>query len=335
MEDVATIPDFASQLIDPATISPLMVSEFKLWFCVTDDWYMQNPMLMPRDMEDAPGCVRVRVPITRGHILRHLSGQHTIGLYAVNPVVNTCKWFALDGDYPGAEAHLAQIAETMRLDGLAPAFENSRRGAHLWVLFSEPVEARLCRIYVYSLLDQGGYAIAGRGGRKEGIEVNPKHESLDDGQVGNGIRAPLGVHRKVHKRFWFRDAEPTLEGQFRFLRNLPRCTPELIEELTLGMDMPEDMIPVPRDQFAPAKTNGIFDIRFYIDPPRRRNTKGDYFVQCPSCAEAGKDNGRDNLHVTEQPSGPPLFHCFAQCRGIDVISACHRRAGYYSGRRSE
>lgn len=335
MEDVAPSTQLAQILLDPAAVSPLIVSELRMWLVNTNDYYIQNPFLLPKD-KDGPGCIRVRVPLTDDAVRRHLIGHHTIGLYAVNPVRNTCKWIALDGDYDGALEHLEQIAAKMREDGLSPAFEDSRRGAHLWVLFEEPVPARLCRIYIYSLLDQGGYAISGRGGRTNGIEVNPKHESLEEGHVGNGLRAPGGVHRKSFKRYTFRDAAPDIESQFRYLRLLPRCTLDHLEELTAGMDMPEDMRPQPRTAYRPSAPHpGGFDIRLYVDLPRRRSRR-DYFVQCPSCAEAGKDNGRDNLHITEdngtvEAGNAPLFHCFANCRGSDIIAACHRRAGYNSG----
>jgi hypothetical protein len=152
------------------------------------------------------------------------------------------------------------------------------------------------------------------------------------------MRGPLGVHRKVMRRFWFRDAEPEIEAQFAYLRQLPRCSRRVMDTLTYGMDMPEDLVPSPIPARIGPPPKGQFDIRFYIEVPRRkyRSKEGiSYHVQCPSCAASGLDTGRDNLHVTEQAAGPPVFYCFARCSGLDIIAACHRRAGTYSGRRSE
>jgi hypothetical protein len=332
MPSAATDHGTPTPLLDPARITPLMVAEYKLWFINGTDFYLQNSYLLPADSE-ALAWARVAAPLTSTHIQRHLDGQHTIGVYALTPQSSCGKWFALDADYPGAEEHLEEIAREMREDGLSPALEDSRRGGHLWVLCSDPIPARLSRIYLYSLLDRLGLAIRGPRGNKEGIEIFPKQESLEAGQVGNGLRGPLGVHRKVMKRFWFRDAVPEIEAQFAYLRRIPRCSRRDIESLTNGMDMPVDLIPTRPSEFLGPAPQSQFDIRFFIEASRRHART--YHVQCPSCAEAGRDTGRDNLHITETSGRPPLYHCFAGCGGEDIRAACYRRAGTYSGRRLE
>src|SRR5262245_27388672 len=40
--------------------------------------------------------------LTAATIRRHLEGEVTIGLYAVNPATQRSKWLAIDADYPGA-----------------------------------------------------------------------------------------------------------------------------------------------------------------------------------------------------------------------------------------
>jgi len=337
MPCATTESDPTTQLLDAARITPLMVAEYMLWFVNSADFCLQNSFLLPADL-DSPHYLRVKVPLSPIHIQRHLDGHSTIGIYALDPDSSCGKWFALDGDYSGAEKHLEVIAREMKEDGLFPALEQSRRGGHLWVLCGDPIPARLSRIYLYSLLDRLGYAIQGARGFKEGLEVFPKQEVLAPGQVGNGMRGPLGVHRKVMQRFWFRDAEPEIEAQFAYLRQLPRCSRRVMDTLTYGMDMPEDLVPSPSPVRIGPPPKGQFDIRFYIEVPRRKYRSKEeisYHVQCPSCAASGLDTGRDNLHVTEQAAGPPVFYCFARCSGLDIIAACHRRAGTYSGRRSE
>jgi hypothetical protein len=320
-------------LLDPSEITPLMVSEYALWFVNGQHFYLQNAYLMPNDGDFLPWAF-VSAPLTHLHIQRHLAGLHTISLPTLNPESSCCKWFGLDGDYPGAEKHLADLVEEMVGDGLAPAYEHSNRGAHVWVLFSDPVPARLIRIYLYYLLDSRAYAIKGARGNKEGIEIFPKQESLEPGKIGNCLRGPLGIHRKAMRRFWFRDAEPNFKAQFSYLRRLPRCSLKMIEELTDGMDMPEDRKPAERRDYSGPLPEGQFDITKYVDSPRRRS-RNDYFVQCPSCAEAGHDTHMDNLHVTEVSGRPPLFTCFAGCQFKDISEASYRRAGVYPGRRLE
>ena len=335
MESVATLPDANAVLYDPARITPLMVDEIFLWAVNnTAAWYIQNPYLMPADMDSGAGCLRVSVPLTVDHIRRHLIGQHTMGCYAINPKNNCCKWFALDADYIGSEHDLTEIANEMIKDGLHPAVEHSRRGGHIWLFCERPIPARMGRIYLYNLLDGMGLPIRGARGAKEGVEVFPKQESLEEGQLGNGLKLFFGVHRKSYKRYWFKDASPELEAQFAYLRKLPRLTEDLLAEKIHGMDMPEDLKP-PRLELAPGVTPHArtFDIRLFVPIPGGSLRKS-VFVQCPSCAEGGRDRSKNNLHITPVAGQPPLFHCFAGCPTEAVKSACHRLAGSHPGRRS-
>lgn len=309
-------------------VAPLWLNEFKLWFVNRREFYVQNPYATAADYSRG-GYSRVKTLLNDEQIARHLCGIQTIGLYAIDPVPNTCKWFCLDADYDEAEDHLKVIESEMRLDGLEPAFENSRRGGHLWLLSSDEIPAKMGRIYLYNLLDRLGYPIRGARGNTEGVEVFPKQESLEPGQFGNGVRAPMGIHRKVKERFWFRDAEPSLEAQFKYLRRLPRVTLEKFGVLTDGVDMPEDLIPkpfVPPPFREPFDAFSQFDVRRFTPPPRGRKT--DYMTQCPSCASAGRDTSRDNLHVSpsKNPSkrrlGIPDFYCHAGCTFKEITRAC-------------
>lgn len=327
MSTAATIPTQDSLLIEEERITPLMVDEYRLWFINSPSFYIQNPYLVPAD-EKAKGYGRVDVPITRDHVRRHLIGHHTIGCYTLNPE-STCKWFALDGDYTGAENHLDTLAEKMRDDGLFPVREDSRRGGHLWIFCDQQVPARLARIYLYTLLDENEIAIHGvRGNKDTGIEIFPKQESLEPGQVGNGLRGPLGIHRKKGKRYWFFDAEPNIEDQFRYLRSVQRCSLEQLELLTEGLDMPEDL---KEPEWAPpdeSKKNrfGGFEITLYVDQPRRKPREGGKFVtQCPSCAEVGGDRSRNNLSITPRPEQTSLYNCFKGCTSADIVAACRRK----------
>ena len=308
-------------------ITPRMISEYMLWFVNRRDFYIQNSYLLLADLETGAGCMKVSAPLTADHVRRHLCGQHTIGLYAVNPETNSCKWFALDVDDDDEKPHLKEIAEEMKLDGLHPAFEESRRGAHLWILCDEPLPAKACRIYLYTLLDRLGYVISGVRKNKEGYEIFPKQEQLKVGMYGNGLRGPFGIHRKSMKRYWFRDAGPTLEEQFAYVRSLPRLRRADLEMLIQDMTMPEDLLPKPVPVFT-GTVNPLdkFDIRLYTEKPRRVFSAGDYFVRCPSCAEAGTDTKQDNLHVT--PDGSVYkFFCHKGCSFKDIRDACYRRNG--------
>jgi len=47
--------------------------------------------------------------LTLDTIRRHLDGEITIGLYAINPATQCSKWVAIDADYQDALADLARI----------------------------------------------------------------------------------------------------------------------------------------------------------------------------------------------------------------------------------
>ena len=78
---------------------------------------------------------------------------------------------------------------------ITAALEQSRRGGHLWIFAETPLLASECRIYIYNLALRLGVPVKG-GGLKDGIEVFPRQDQIEDGEYGNAIRAPLGVHRK-------------------------------------------------------------------------------------------------------------------------------------------
>src|ERR1035441_5446783 len=82
---------------------------------------------------------------------RHLEGDITIGLYAINPATQCSKWVALDAAYEDSLTDLRKLSFYLRQDGVESALENSRRGGHLWVFMAEPLLARDCRVYVVGL----------------------------------------------------------------------------------------------------------------------------------------------------------------------------------------
>jgi len=67
---------------------------------------------------------------------KHLAGWVTIGLYAINPQSQRCKWIAIDADYDDAFFDLGKLKGELELDGVSPALEMSRRGGHLWIFAS-------------------------------------------------------------------------------------------------------------------------------------------------------------------------------------------------------
>ena len=82
------------------------------------------------------------------------------------------------------------------------------------------------------------------GGLKDGIEVFPRQDRIEDSEYGNAIRAPLGVHRKTNQRYWFYEAALTPEAQLDYLDSLKKLTEAELRTNIGGMTLPEAYRPV-------------------------------------------------------------------------------------------
>jgi hypothetical protein len=79
----------------------------------------------------------IRLMLTDETIRQHMEGEITVGLYAINPSTQRCKWVAIDTDYKSATEDLLKLQYQLVQDGVQPALEMSRRGGHLWNLLSD------------------------------------------------------------------------------------------------------------------------------------------------------------------------------------------------------
>ena len=61
--------------------------------------------------------------LTRDTIRRHLDGQITVGIYALNPRTQRSKWVAIDADYGNALDDLLKLQWELRQDGVDAALE--------------------------------------------------------------------------------------------------------------------------------------------------------------------------------------------------------------------
>ena len=260
--------------------------------------------------------------LTRAAIRRHLEGEITVGIYAINPVTQRSKWLAIDADYRHALEDLLKLQGALRRDGIQADLEKSKRGAHLWVFFAAPVLAREARVYVLNLADRLTLPVKGTGW-PEGLEVFPRQDTLSEGEFGNAIRAPLGVHRGAGKRYWFYYADYDLESQFRYLAGIERVSETKLREVTSGMRTPEPFAPAKKQSASPGprvRTGGEFWILDYIEI--RRQAGRNYWARCPSCASAGRDTSGDNLAISVEE--PTKYKCWAGCTKEMIRTALGR-----------
>ncbi len=254
----------------------------------------------------------------------HLEGKITMGLYAINPLNQRCKWVAIDADYASAMVDLIKLQYQLMQDGVESALEMSKRGGHLWIFLAVPLLARKCRIYIYDLAHKLGVPVKGSG-LADGIEVFPKHDEIQEGAFGNAIRGPLGIHRGAKRRFWFYGADYTLEGQIAFLTRLRRLTEEELDRFTMGKELPPNTAKVRSEAEPQNRQGGEGSRRAFciLDYVRETRVVGrNYVTQCPSCALAGHDRGRDNLAILV--SDPRFYQCWAGCPKEKIRAALGR-----------
>ena len=258
--------------------------------------------------------------LTLDTVRRHLEGEITIGLYAINPETQCSKWVAMDGDYPDALRDLASIRSQLKHDHVESALENSRRGGHLWFFLAEPLPARDCRIYVNDVALRLGIPIK-QGKQLEGIEVFPKQDFLTPGRYGNAIRGPLGIHRGAAQRFWFDSADEDLEKQMRYLNSLPKLTGNQLARLIAGKAIPPQLLrPEPKAERVMWKPMGGSEFRILDHISTNLRTVGHNNVtRCPSCAEEGHDRSGDNLSISIED--PRKYICWAGCTSDMIRSA--------------
>jgi hypothetical protein len=251
--------------------------------------------------------------LTQENIRQHLEGEITVGMYAINPSTQRCKWVAIDADYQNAMEDLLKLQYYLWQDKVEPALEMSKRGGHLWILLETPLLAKDCRIYIHDLATRLKVPVKGSGLR-DGIEIFPRHNAIGDGEFGNAIRGPLGIHRGASRRFWFYGADYTLEAQMAYLNRLRKLREEELREFIAGKEIPmsaseQRSEPKPAMERPGQTMRSGFRILEHV--AKVRKVGRNYVGRCPSCAESGHDRGADNLAILIQD--PRFYKCWAGC----------------------
>ena len=252
------------------------------------------------------------INLTSETIRRHIEGEITIGLYAINPATQRCKWVAIDADYKGAMEDLVKLQYYLGRDQVQPALEMSKRGGHLWIFLESPLLARECRTYIYDLALRLGVPVKGNG-LAEGIEIFPKHDELGAGEFGNAIRGPLGIHRGASRRFWFYGADYDLEKQMDYLKRLRKVTEQEMRRFIAGKAMSGQAERQARcsEPVARHASPGRPEFHILEHVGKVRKVGRNYVTRCPSCAGAGRDRSGDNLAI--RIDDPRFYKCWAGC----------------------
>ena len=142
--------------------------------------------------------------LTISVILEHLKGtkedcSDVIGLYPLFPD-GTCWFLVFDFDNhdedavpsKGWEQEVDALREICMLVGIDPLVERSRsgQGAHVWIFFSEAIQAAKVRRFGEALLAKGAESVSLKSFRYYD-RMMPMQDSLPEGKLGNLIALPL------------------------------------------------------------------------------------------------------------------------------------------------
>jgi hypothetical protein len=181
-------------------------------------------------------------------IKNHLSGNETLGLYLMND--NDHVFLAvidIDIDKKALLEYAEDDEETKRLHhlthqdairiasvcddlGIPVLLEDSGyKGRHLWFFFSDPVPAKLTRIFLKFINERAGKP-------SPGIhwEIFPDRDKIRGTGSGPLIKLPLGIHKSTNRRCLFLDREGNpLPDQMRALSEIEHLTQNKVEEVIL------------------------------------------------------------------------------------------------------
>ena len=188
----------------------------------------------------------VKEPATDAIIKGHLQGKRRIGRYPLSPsIMNGAGtwWVAVDIDDDDIGLAI-QFCEALEHLGIRCYIERSKsKGYHVWVFFSDPVEAvkarALMRYGIDVLEKDTGYRIK---------EIFPKQNTIKNAYgsfgFGNYINLPLYGESVKDGRTVFLDSNNGYKphpDQWNFLASIERVTPTQIEELIeMGEIEPEE-----------------------------------------------------------------------------------------------
>jgi hypothetical protein len=216
--------------------------------------------------------VRPERSINADDVLSHIQGTEAYGIYPIKKD-NTVKLVCFDVDLPKNFAEVEEDALVTDKSILLPQVKNicitainmfracsfnskciliedtGGRGYHIWFFFESPIPAVSARMFAYSILKKA----------KEQCEVFPKQNEVAEGQYGNLIKLPLGLHKKYKQYSSFIDiAEKkilSIENPFAHLTEIVPIPVSIIFNITQERVKEKELKHVgPRKAIIPVET---------------------------------------------------------------------------------
>ena len=178
-------------------------------------------------------------------ILDHLQGNRedcgdVVGLYPLFPD-STCWFLVFDFDNhdeesepsKGWEQEVNALRQMCTILGVDALVERSRsgRGAHVWIFFSDPIQASKARKFGEALLRKGAESVSLKNFRYYD-RMMPMQDSLPEGKLGNLIALPLqGRALKNGNSAFVDESWITYKDQWKRLRETRKLSEKEVDEL--------------------------------------------------------------------------------------------------------
>ncbi len=203
---------------DRSGYSPVCVNEWKPGVCL-------KPKGKCADCANAAYS-----PYDERAVEDHLCGRYVLGIY---PLLrdDTCRFLAIDFDEENWRGDVQMVADTCRKNGIPCSVEISRsgNGAHLWIFFSEPIQAAKARSLGSSVLTLAMREHA-RLSFHSYDRMFPNQDTMPKGGFGNLIALPLQVIAAHKGGSLFVDRQMQVYAdQWIYLSSIQRLNEEQID----------------------------------------------------------------------------------------------------------
>ncbi len=186
------------------------------------------------------------LPLGYNDIYRHLegndpNGRDVVGVYAILPD-NTCRFLCCDFDDKSCEH--GYMKDVMAYVGVChnwkiPAYierSRSENGAHVWILFEDPIKAKTARCLGNAILTEA-MEREGRMSFKSYDRFFPNQDFMPAGGFGNLVALPLqGRARKDGNSVFVDDTFVPYTDQWSYLQGIKKITAAEVDKLVSGYD---------------------------------------------------------------------------------------------------